>query len=165
MNHSDNGQHVQQLAEIFAGHVIEAERTLLSAGLWDPPGLHKHALDGGLAGWHFTLPEHSYVFAYLCLSVENDRAPSDVEALELAKVAGVALDHDDLSFIVATDHDPRLWAVYVEQVRENAESFKRASACFNEGGRILTGLLESEFDILIRPRRKVSRRWHRTEAA
>jgi hypothetical protein len=164
MNCTDPETHVHPLAETFSARVVEAERILLSAGLWDPPGLHEHACEHGLAGWHFVLPEHSYVFAYLCLSVENDHVPSDSEAVKLAKVAGVGLDPGDLRYIVATDHDPRLWSEYVETVRENGEQFKRASECFSEGGTILTGLLADQFDVVIRPRRTSSTQ-HRTEAA
>ena len=165
MNHTSTPTNVQHLGEVFAARVVEAERTLLSAGLWDPLGLHEHAYEHGLAGWHFVVPEHSFVFAYLCLSVESDHAPSDSETVELAKLAGVTLHSEDLHYLIATDHDPRLWTAYVATVRHNAEQFTRARECFSEGGCILTGLLASEFDVVIRPRRKVSRRWHCTEAA
>ena len=165
MDSNNPSTNVQRLGEIFAERVVNAERTLLSAGIWDPLGLHEHACEHGLAGWHFVLPEHSYVFAYLCLSVENDHLPTDAEALELAKVAGLALDASDLRYIVATDHDPRLWSEYVSTVKGNAEQFTRARECFSEGGTFLTGLLADQFDVLIRPRRKVSSRWHCMEAA
>jgi hypothetical protein len=79
--------------------------------------------------------------------------------------SGVTLDASDLRYIVATDHDPRLWPEYISTVKDNAEQFTRARECFSEGGRIITGLLADQFDVVIRPRRKVSRRWHCTEAA
>jgi len=145
-------QGIDDLAEVFAGRILEAERSLLSAGLWDPLGLHDHACEHGLGGSHFVLPEHSFVFAYLCLSVEADHVPSDAEALELAKVAGVALDAPDLRYIVATDHDPRLWSEYVQTVVENARDFTRARQGLREAVAVLIGTVAYDFDIIIRPR-------------
>jgi len=167
MNHTPNEQPVQRLGEIFAGQVIEAERALLSAGIWDQPGLNDEAYRQGLRADHFVLPEHQFLFWYLCVSAECGRTPSDIYAdtLKWARIAGVTLDASDLRYIVATDHDPRLWTEYVATVRDNAGQFERARECFSEGGTILTGLLADQFDVLIRPRRKVSHRWHCTEAA
>jgi hypothetical protein len=148
---TDRPQAIHDLAEVFAARILEAERSLLSAGLWDPPGLHRVACEHGLAGCHFALSEHSYVFAYLCLSVENGHIPSDPEALELAKVAGVALDAPDLRYIVATDHDPRLWSEYVQTVVANAHDFTRARTALREAVGVLMGTIGFDFDIIIRP--------------
>ena len=148
---------IHELGEVFAGRVLEAERTLLSAGLWDPPGLHEAARTHDLCGWHFVRPEHSFLCCYICMSVEDGRVPSDIEAIRLAKIVGVPLDASDLNYIIATDYDPRMWTEYVETVVENARNFARAQECLREAVGVLVGTLAYDFDIIIRPRVRPSR--------
>jgi hypothetical protein len=168
MDHTPNSQNVQRLAEVFAGRVVTAERTLLRAGFGDPAALNDEAYRQRLRGDHFVLPEHSLLFCALCRSADFGRYLSIADALKLARFAYVPLDAADLNFILwapATDYCAAMLPQYVATVRENGEQFERARECFSEGGTILTGLLADQFDVLIRPRRKVSRRWHCMEAA
>jgi len=159
MDSTNRTTNVQRLGEIFAERVVNAERTLLRAGFGDPAAMNDESFVQGLRGEHFVLPEHSFLFCALCWSADLGHYLSIADALKLARFADVPLHGDDLNDILwspATDYCAAMLPQYVETVRDNGEQFTRARECFSEGGCILTGLLASEFDVLIRPKARAA---------
>jgi len=147
-------QGIDDLAEVFAGRILEAERSTLCAGWRDPAGLNEAACDAGLRGEHFVDARHSFQLAYLCTCAELDRWPTVDEALSLAGGCNdVYLDADDLDDVLwRTDALPSMLAMLAETVVENSRDFTRARQGLREAVSVLIGTVAYDFDIIIRPR-------------
>ncbi len=75
---------VEDAGVVFAGEAIEAERTYLTAAWLDPVGGNDAACNTTLTSATFSGPEHSLIFWYVCKCAELGRAPTVVEAVQLA---------------------------------------------------------------------------------
>lgn len=152
---------LKEVATVYAGRILEAERAVLSAGWRDPFGLNKAVCDALLTGADFAEPKHRFQFAYLCTCAELNHAPSIQEALTLATTCGdVFLDLDDLDAVLwHTDALPSpMLPTLAETVGENSRNRDRAQACLREGVGIMVGQLAFDFDIIIRPREPIARK-------
>ncbi len=122
-----NGSSLAGLAVEFAGQNLEAERCLLAAGWLDPIGLHDAGFRAGLRGWHFTLPEHSFLYCAVCLSAADGIKLTVADTARIARAVGVALTEDDIfDIVLCTDAMPHELDSLAETVVDFAE--QRAAA-------------------------------------
>jgi len=97
------GQHAlswERRADEFIEYCREAEARLLAAGFRDPIGLNNEALEHGLTGGDFAFDEHSFVFAFACLTAEHSIEPTIGDLIRLAPRHGVPLWLDDVDRIL-----------------------------------------------------------------
>lgn len=100
---------IDSFALLLAERTPEVEERLLSAGFWFPEVLHDAAREHGLTNASFAHDQHGFLFATLCLAVENGTRLRFEDIRKLAKEHGVVFNEN-------TYPDELEWLLYLEVV-------------------------------------------------